>query len=454
MKQTFWNKKIPTLLGIGFIAIGAILTTYLVQTGVIVIGRATPSYTPENIRITNISDTSFTVSYTTKEKAVGSISYGTDKETQSTILDDRDSQAGSVTPYNVHYFSIHRLQPETKYFFTIASNETVFLNNEEPFTVTTGPPITNSPTEQNPLSGKIVFPNNQEKEAIVYLTSDNSQAISALVKTDGSYILPLNSIRNQNLSSYASFDEDQIINMLVIGNGITSNIKLSAKQISPVPQLTLSNNYDFTIKKTPVSSESAVPVGFPSFSSVPKTDSEPEITIPQEDEEFVDDQPLFRGTASPSATVKITINSEHGIEVKVTADRNGVWTYRPEAPLAPGEHTISITTRDNFGIIKTIAKPFTVYASGTQIENTTPSVSPIPTVETTPQPEQISPTLQVSPSQLPSPTPSELPSPTPTIVIAPTIAPPGNSTTTFWLASFVSIIIGGMLFLLARKQTV
>ena len=73
MRNTIWQKRIPTLLGILFITIGIGITTYLIKTGVLFTTKAGPSEDPHNVRITNITDSSFTVSYTTANKVVGSV---------------------------------------------------------------------------------------------------------------------------------------------------------------------------------------------------------------------------------------------------------------------------------------------------------------------------------------------------------------------------------------------
>lgn len=450
MKETFWNKRIPTLLGIFLIGVGIILTTYLVQAGVVTLGRAAPGYTPENIRISNITNASFTVSYITKEASVGSISYGSNENLSEVALDDRDQQSGSVTPATVHYVTIRNLQPKSKYFFRITSNQTTFLNNDAPFFATTALSLTDISPVQKPLIGKIIFKSGKSKEAIVYLTAKNAQTISTLVNPDGSYILPLNSLRNQELTSYVTFENDQIITMLVASSEGTSSVILSADQINPVPQVFLANNYDFTLNTSPVSTEAAVPIGFPSFSANLQLTKDPQIVTPKKDEGFIDDQPLLRGIASPGAEVKIIIHSEDLVEDKIVADKNGNWTYRPKVSLAPGEHSVSIITRNKAGILKTITQSFIVYASGTQIALATPSAAPIPSNSSTPAPQvgEPTPTQTVTPSKAPIVIATNTPFP---IVYQGPLPPPGSSSAAILsIAGISTVIIATLLFLLTR----
>ena len=64
--KSFFDIKIPTVAGLLLLAVAVLATSYLVNTGVIFFGHAAPTDNPENVRITNISDTAFTVTYTTE----------------------------------------------------------------------------------------------------------------------------------------------------------------------------------------------------------------------------------------------------------------------------------------------------------------------------------------------------------------------------------------------------
>ncbi|EKD86252.1 MAG: hypothetical protein ACD_37C00388G0001, partial [uncultured bacterium] len=55
MKNTIWEKRIPTLLGIFFILIGIGLTSLLVRQGIIFIGKAAPTLLPKQVSVTNVT---------------------------------------------------------------------------------------------------------------------------------------------------------------------------------------------------------------------------------------------------------------------------------------------------------------------------------------------------------------------------------------------------------------
>src|SRR3989344_8940212 len=90
MQSSIWNKKIPGLFGIFLTTISVAITVYLVRQGVIFLTRASPTEIPKNVRVTNISDKSFTLTYATDDSVIGSLNVGTSDDTEQTVLDDRD----------------------------------------------------------------------------------------------------------------------------------------------------------------------------------------------------------------------------------------------------------------------------------------------------------------------------------------------------------------------------
>lgn len=463
IRRTFWDKKIPTLLGLIFIIFGIGLTSFLVNKGVIFTGQAGPSQVPDSIKITNVSDTSFTVSYTTEDNVFGSVNYGPNPAFGQTAFDDRDSISKSVTPHKLHSISVNNLEPQTTYYFSITSAENKYLNNGEPFSVKTAPSIESSPSAQRPMSGKVLLPNGSPpKEAIIYLSADGGQTISSFIRSDGTYLLPLNSMRNSAMDAYFEFNENTTLKMTVTGDSLTSNILLSVNQINPVPTITLSNNYDFYSGED-IASESAAPISstFPDFEIDTSEIFNPTIESPSQDEAFTDSQPNFEGKALPNETVEITIESDP-ITATITSDANGNWQFRPSTPLSSGNHTITIKTRDSTGIIKTITQNFTVYAEGTQIADTSTTKATL-SITPTPPPTS-SPSLSPSPTSSPNPTSSPIPTqilPTPTPVIltaSPTpvttsLLPTGDSKTfAVGVLGIGIVIIGGLIFVLTRGQ--
>lgn len=90
MRASLWYKRIPTLLGLFLLGAGLVTVSWLINSDTLFLTKASPPYTPENIRITNLSDTSFTISFTTATPVLGTLSYGTSPTGGNVALDDRD----------------------------------------------------------------------------------------------------------------------------------------------------------------------------------------------------------------------------------------------------------------------------------------------------------------------------------------------------------------------------
>jgi len=132
MRSKLLNRRIPTILGIIFILLGILLTTPIIKNQTMFKSSAINSQEPQNVRMTNISDQSFTVTYQTKLPSTGSISYGSDKKLGESGLEDADKQTGSFSPKKIHSISVNKLTPTTKYYLTIISGSNTLLGQEIP----------------------------------------------------------------------------------------------------------------------------------------------------------------------------------------------------------------------------------------------------------------------------------------------------------------------------------
>ena len=472
MKKSFWNKRIPTLFGLFIITISIGITTILVNQETLLQTKASPTQQPQNVRLTNVTDNSFTVSYITADKISGSLNYGKDKTLGQSALDKKDQQIKKVTDKEIHSITVNNLTSLTKYYFTITSGQDTYLNNNQPFEIVTAQTILTLSTNNDILSGKITLPNGlPPNEGIIYITTDNSAVISQTLKPDGTYEIPLSLIRTDDLSSYFNFNSNSIIKILIYGDNLTSNVFFSKNQGNSIPTITLSKDYDFRTNETLEASISANQISFPSFTSTSSGTQKktPQILTPKKNQGFNDAQPLFKGTALPNQNVEIIIHSDEQIQTQLKTDNNGNWRFRPSNPLSVGAHTITIISRDASGILKTITQSFVVYASGTQIANAigSPTPTPTPTRTLTPTPT-ILPKSTTTPTPTPTPlvvaylTPALSPTTTPTEILTPTtpistysgkLLPPtgNNSIMTIGIVGIITFLAGGLLFLLARK---
>ncbi|KKR24219.1 MAG: hypothetical protein UT56_C0022G0009, partial [Candidatus Levybacteria bacterium GW2011_GWB1_39_7] len=450
MRKGLWSKRIPTFFAFLLLFISIWVTSFLIQKGVIFVGRATPEKSPREVLISNITDSSFTVTFQTLAKTVAAVSIEEKNNPQFVVFDDRNKRTDEQKPFYSHYITVSDLKPKTIYELSILSDGEIYLNGEKKYIVTTGPLITGAPPVQNPIVGKVLLPDGSAaSDTIVVIAIEGAQSISSLTKDDGTYIIPTNSIKKTILDDYLTIDGNQEIQLKIIRGDMRASVKSLFKDSELIPPLTLQKNYDFT--KTPeqkissLASQLKVPPAKTKFGEV-------KILNPKPSESLIDNKPLFRGVALPNKTIKITIES-NPIKTEVISDNNGSWSFRPSVPLSPGEHTITIETQDNFGILKTISQKFTVFASGAQVaESATPSATPAITITPTTT-QAITPTVFISPSATPLITQIPTIAPTVVVTIPPTIppitipittpAPPGSSSSLILTSISIILIFTG-----------
>lgn len=441
MKRSLWNKRIPTLFGIILIIIAIGGASVAAQHRLIYLGNAASSETPTHLQITNITDTSFTVTYTTTASVIGSISYGISKNVLQVALDDRDESSRTLSPHTVHSITVKGLKPQTTYYFAIKSGGGTYQDATNLYQIATAEKINAPPTSsEKPLIGKVLLPSGSAaREVLIFAQNANSQLISTFVTPTGFFLLPLDTIRDHNLSTYLTLTND-VFQITAMDAESSSHISFSLNGDNAVPTFTLAQNYDFTQNSPTVTqgaSPSVPPESFGDLSASSAGQTTSAISTPKANETFIDTQPEFKGTAPPNTKVQIEIHSSAAIKTQVSTSANGTWTFRPPVALAPGIHTISITFRDPSGILKTIQQSFTVFAQGSQVNQSatpsaaTPTLTPTPTPRPTqtPTPKQTatttpSPTTPATATVTPTLTPTASPSPTspPTTTLSPTPA--------------------------------
>ena len=285
MSKNILDRKIPSLAGFGVLAVGLIVTTLLVKGPSSFQIRANPASEPKDIQVTNISDSSFTVVYTTNDAVIGTITYGENPNKLDKIsLDERDQLSQNINEYKAHSITTNNLTPNTNYYFTIKSDKKTVKNNKEAFVVKTGPIINNAPSTQIPMAGKVIISGGKvASDGLAVVTINGAQKISGIFRDNGNYTIPLNNLRTADLSNYFILDNNSKIDVNISSNNLTSEVKLSSNQISPVPIITLSKNYNFSsTEDKSINTTRTRDVSFPEFDSeIRKISPTPESTEAQ-----------------------------------------------------------------------------------------------------------------------------------------------------------------------------
>lgn len=405
------TRRFPTILGLILLVAGIVGAFYYFQ------GTTTKTSTdivPVKVRITNISDNKFSVSWTTESAVPGSVEYGVVGEKLTSVAKDERDATGQGK-YITHHVTLEGLQPSTQYAFRILSGPTPtrFDNNGSPYTSTTGPVIGATPASQN-FYGNVEHPSKQPAGgAIVYLTLPGGSTASTLVKESGNYAFTLSTMRTSDARSYIKFDPSATIASLTIESGTqqtTSSVSLANS--TPVPPITIGQNIDFlNVSITPTVAQVQEPGSpIPSASPIPETPSifnvEPlsntdinavtttTVTIlnPKETgETLVTLRPEFRGTGPTGTTLSIALTGQKAISDTIQVATDGTWSWAPVIDLKVGKQKITVSYMTTGGTQQKVEREFNISTSRVGLDPafvSSPSASttvPVINASTTPR---------------------------------------------------------------------
>ena len=455
MKRSLFQKRIPTVFAIIILISGLFVTAFLVQIGVFTSSQATPNEEPQNVSVSNITNSSFTVTFTTLDPTLSAVKIN-NPDSPSVAFDARDNQGNHA--YINHFITITNLKPNTKYEFVLLSNGDEYTDNGNFYTATTANGDAPSSGNMYALSGKVIMPNGEDADDVLLdIKIPNAAPISAITNSEGKYSIPTYLIRNTSHNQILTIVPNTNINLSAKKGGLTSKIVYTYSPSSEIPTITLSSNYSFI-----ASNETENPSSKSSLLAIPtgKKTMQTLIISPKNGQTYTDDKPQFRGTALPNSLVTLFTEPDL-IDVQVRTDPNGNWAYRPAVSLPQGEYAIKLQAIDLNGATKTATNTFTILASGSQIaENATPSAKPTPTQTIAPTPTAL-PTI-VTATTIPTPTasvtpiltPTQIPTPTPTIATiitttpTQTLPPTGSVSQSIFLTSIsILFIVSGSILL-------
>lgn len=410
-------KSLPTILGLLILFAGVTAGVILISQGTSRFLRASPEITPKQVKITNISENSFTVSWITDTQTAGFVKYGSDKELPFIAKDERDEDTEESGNFLTHHVTLKELKSATVYYFKIFSGGKAFDNNGQEYQANTAPKTEELLPKNDVAYGNIIKPDGSPaEEVIVYLSLANTTPQSTLTKPSGNWVIPLNVIRSDNLTGYATYDQEASIEEIFVqgANSGTATGVAVTKNDSPMPIITLGQNFDFRKSylaqtKTPDESDQITPspgkLPFEATTSpTPATEKALEIINPEQAEELNTLEPEFLGTGPAGETLAIEVNSPQSFSDEITIGDDGNWSWNPPNSLSPGEHTITVTLADG----RSFSRLFTVLAAeGSDLPSftATPSATITPSPTTTP-----SLTVTPTPTTTAAATPTTMPS--------------------------------------------
>lgn len=457
------EKKIPTIIAL-FLLLGGIgAATLLDRSSQSNVSKASVVSVPQDIHFTNITDSSFSVSWFTNQPVVGSVVV-TDNLQKTTLLDDADSD-NVPRPRTTHYVTVKNLTETTSYSVKIISGGSCSDEKLCPlFTQNTATKLS-TPFNMPPARGTILNVGNKPAEGtIVYIAIDKSSILSGRADSLGLWVIPFNNLRTSDLLSRPKISDSDIVQITAkLSPSETSTAIVDIKSIRQdltVPNMTIGNSYNFidliSKKDLLALSNDQKILGIQTQPTTSKKQTQPVIDIlfPKSDSDTTSDKrPKLRGTGISGSQLFITVNSTP-ILGKVTVGKDGTWSWKIPKDLSPGIHHISIQGYDSLGRLTTVTRQFYVLKSGESVlGESTPSASLTPT--SPPAVGTPGPTLP-STSSTPIPTvttvvptnviPTSIP---PTVIV--TNPPPRSGVTTpvtILFGTSISMILLGVKFIL------
>lgn len=187
----------------------------------------------KDLKLTNLSDSSVTVTYLTEEPSVGSVIVSTTNNfdilgqfSKVKFYDDRDDGVARKT----HHVTIKGMLPEALYYFRISSG---FKNAD-----VTYPSIetaTTPDTLRTPDPSYAKLTNQTNSDALVFYTLNNGTLQSTYLNSDSAFTIDKANIKTADLKGNITYKEGDEINVTVVdGGGSTRTLKTKVGEDQPI----------------------------------------------------------------------------------------------------------------------------------------------------------------------------------------------------------------------------
>ncbi|KKQ92117.1 MAG: Adhesin for cattle intestine colonization [Candidatus Woesebacteria bacterium GW2011_GWA2_40_7] len=391
------KNKIPTILGIIILLAGIFAGVFFLGMNQVFKIGADSSIAPKDIRISNIDNSSATISWITDKETFSFVSWGEGQTSLNKIEREGNEKL------SIHTISLTGLKPGTKYFYKINSGGTMFDNKGIPWQFSTGPDLGIN-QKGFLISGSVINASGEpEREVLVYINIDG-YLLSTLTSNTGNFVFQLGSVRTQDLADYAQIDKAQTLLQISVqaGDHGVASAQIFPQSANPVPPMVLGQVYD--LRSLQPSESGQIPTA--NLSLPEDATKESKFFIPiatgsptptsvileslNEGEIVTNSRPEFFGRGPGGEKITITIQSDP-ISQDMFIASDGTWTFSAPVDLGAGAHSITISWIDSNGITRTLTRNFIVQASENPAFTASdsgifpsPSASPGATPTTTP----------------------------------------------------------------------
>ncbi|MBP9758196.1 fibronectin type III domain-containing protein [Candidatus Dojkabacteria bacterium] len=175
-----------------FILISIPLTVFILQGQIDFRSGASPTENPTEVVVSNLNNTSATISFETKGQKTRSIlNYGeSENSLTNSSFDERRKYDPNISDlFKLHYHKLINLKPETDYFFSISVGDKIYTSANYKFKTL----ATSSLQVPMPINGTVEGGPFEEGIIYVHMKSDTerSSIISELLPTSGNFTASL-----------------------------------------------------------------------------------------------------------------------------------------------------------------------------------------------------------------------------------------------------------------------
>lgn len=404
------NRKIPTALGLLILIGGLVAGVFLVNSRTSLEGKAGPTESPKNIKITNRGSGSFSISWTTDTPMTGYVKYSEDPAKVNLPAGDvRDQISGTSQNYTNHYVNITGLGPNKTYYFLIGSGSKTYNDNDKPFQTRTLASVSSPP--EDVASGKVLNADGSPVNGgILFMDVEGAETLSTITKNDGTWRINLSTARSKDGKALTLDPQKTLLSIFVqAGTAGTATATTNTAKSKPVPDILMGKNQSFLenqIVLTDIANQASKSAGFALTEQELSTDiSSGSVSVVTflnpaiEGELIATTSPEFKIKLATGSGLTLAVGEQLSTEGLVQ-NESGEWTWSPETPLESGLNTLLVEYLDPQNKKQQVSRTFNVLsigdASGLPAFTATPSATPTieEPEETTTMPETDSEDLE------------------------------------------------------------
>lgn len=227
------QKHIASLLPLIISLVVLFVVVLLLPLQIILGSHADEAVVPKNILISDISPNSFTVTFNTDKKSVGTVSFGQKGKLDQVALDS----LGAVAVYT-HQVSAQNLRPGTAYSFVIRTDTTISNDKGQPFSVTTPSSSNTPPPPPRIVTGVLpVIKDDKDSADNVVILQAQGRNLSTRADAAGKWLFTWTNLVDTQ-GKYESFNENTPVKAIVYQGSnpaYTFPVDLKKGKAAPAP---------------------------------------------------------------------------------------------------------------------------------------------------------------------------------------------------------------------------